>query len=353
MTRRDHDGEACMEAASLRADQDVIAAWVVSQCNLTAPLTSQQITGGWSNITTLLTDAEGRRVVVRRPPAGRHRGGAHDVLREARIMAALDASDVPVPTVISSCDDDSVFPSPFYVMDHVDGVVVDSLSVMADLPTEDRARLGLDLIDLLASVQQVDIDAVGLGEMRRSTPYLSRQVRRWTSQWSSNATRDLPSMDRLTARLERALNTLPETTECLVHGDFRFGNVMIRRGPAPRIAALLDWELATTGHPLADLGFIGARMSAPASVLKDDADPSSADGCPDFDQLATRFADVTERSVQELPIFVALSAWRWAIIVEGIHRRVRDGAMGAVNEDAEWHRSRVELLVELGLDWIR
>ncbi|MEV5559269.1 phosphotransferase family protein [Nonomuraea wenchangensis] len=334
------------------SNQEEIGAWLVRTCGLVAPLTHEQIAGGLSNVTTLVTDATGRQVVVRRPPSGSHTGGAHDVLREARIMRSLAATDVPVPAVVAACDDDAIAGRPFYVMEHVRGTVVDSPDVLAKLRPEARWRLGLELMDLLAALQHVDVEAVGLSELRRSTPYLDRQLRRWKSQWAVNATRSLPIVDRVTERLEKVLPTLPARRDRLVHGDFRFGNVMIGSGGSPRVEALLDWELATTGHPLADLGFVGGRMSAPDGVLAGDADPSSAAGCPDFETLVRRFESLTGEPAGEVPVFVALSAWRWAIIVEGVHKRFAAGRMGEVAEDADWHRSRVELLARLALDWL-
>jgi aminoglycoside phosphotransferase (APT) family kinase protein len=137
-----------------------------------------------------------------------------------------------------------------------------------------------------------------------------------------------------------------------VHGDFRFGNVMIAPGQPPRIAALLDWELATTGHPLADLGFLGARMHAPPGVLADGRDPSSAAGMPTFEELAAHYHYRTGVPIDTLPLFVALSAWRWAVIVAGVARRFEEGRMGEVADDVDWQHSRVGLLAGLAEEWL-
>jgi aminoglycoside phosphotransferase (APT) family kinase protein len=177
-------------------------------------------------------------------------------------------------------------------------------------------------------------------------------MRRWRSQWSATATRNVPAVDRVADRLERELAGVPAHSDCLVHGDFRFGNVMISSERPPRISALLDWELATTGHPLADLGFLGARMHAPAGVLADVFDPSAAAGMPTFDELTQHYHRRTGVPIDALPLFVALSAWRWAIIVAGVARRFEEGRMGEIADDVEWQHSRVGLLAGLAEEWL-
>jgi len=335
---------------------DVAAtAWLGTELELVEPIVTSPITGGWSNITYLVSDGAGRRIVVRRPPTSDPTGGAHDVLREAEAVAALRATAVPVPAVVAQCGDLSVAGHPFYATEFVDGTVVRSADVAAAVPTDRRRDLGFALVDVLADLQAVDLDAVGLASWRRRTPYLQRQVRRWTEQWRVTATRDVPAVDHVAQRLAVALAGVDVQPDVLVHGDYRFGNVIVEDVAAPRIAAVLDWELATTGHPLADLGFLGARIDAPEGVLEGDRDPSAVAGFPSFADLADHYAARTGRPVGDLPVFVALSAWRWAIIVEGIVRRVSAGAMsggmgGGAAESAAWHRRRVELLAAFAAD---
>ena len=341
------------------ADNAAATSWVGRELGLLEPLSMTAISGGWSNITYLVTDAAGRRLVVRRPPSSDPAGGAHDVLREAALVAALRGTAVPVPTVVAQCADLGVARHPFYATDFVPGPVVRSAEVAAAVRPEHRRELGFALVDVLADLQAVDLDVVGLAWLRRRAPYLPRQLRRWTDQWRRIATREVPAVDRAAERLAVAVEAVEPRPDVLVHGDFRFGNVIIDDAGAgevaPRIAALLDWELATTGHPLADLGALGARMQAPDGVLEGGVDPSAAPGYPSFDDLVTRFAARTGVGTQELPIFVALAAWRWAIIVEGIARRITQGAMsggmgGGVGESAAWHRRRVELLAGFAAD---
>jgi aminoglycoside phosphotransferase (APT) family kinase protein len=324
--------------------------WLRSSTGLRGRLHWRQVAGGLSNITYVVTDETGRRVVVRRPPRGELTGGAHDVLREARILTALRLTPVPVPAVLAACPDPEVAGAPFYVMEHAAGAVLDSAESARRFAPPQRRRLGFGLIDVLADLQAVNLDAAGLATMRRGTPYLERQLRRWNAQWKATASREVPAIDDVSSRLQKILPTVTPPPDCLVHGDFRFGNVMVTDGPAPGISALLDWELATTGHPLADLGFLGARMRAPAGVLEPGPDPSAVDGFPSYGDLADRYHQRTGVPIADLAVFVALSAWRWAIIAEGIHQRFARGEMGEVHADVAWHRRRVELLATFAAD---
>jgi len=330
--------------------RDAMAGWLRSSAGLLGQLDWRQVAGGLSNITYVVTDETGRRVVVRRPPRGELTGGAHDVLREARILTALRPTAVPVPAVLAACQDPEVAGAPFYVMEHAAGAVLESAESARRFTLPQRHRLGFELIDVLSGLQAVDLDAVGLATMRRGTPYLERQIRRWNAQWTATASRVVPAIDDVSSRLQKILPALSSQPDCVVHGDFRFGNVMVTGEPEPGISALLDWELATTGHPLADLGFLGARMQAPAGVLEPGPDPSAVDGFPSYGELADRFHERTGVPIADLPVFVALSAWRWAIIAEGIHQRFARGEMGEVQADVAWHRRRVELLATFAAD---
>ena len=330
--------------------RDAMTGWLRSSAGLLGDLHWRQVPGGLSNITYVVTDETGRRVVVRRPPLGELAGGAHDVLREARILTALRPTAVPVPAVLAACQDPEVAGAPFYVMEHAAGAVLESAESARRFTLPQRHRLGFELIDVLSGLQAVDLDAVGLATMRRGTPYLERQIRRWNAQWTATAGRVVPAIDDVSSRLQKILPALSSQPDCVVHGDFRFGNVMVTREPEPGISALLDWELATTGHPLADLGFLGARMGAPAGVLEPGPDPSAVDGFPSYGDLADRFHERTGVPIADLPVFVALSAWRWAIIAEGIHQRFARGEMGEVQADVAWHRRRVELLATFAAD---
>ena len=326
--------------------------WLVAELGMAGPVRVEQIAGGWSNVTSFATAADGRRVVVRQPPTSHVGGGAHDVIREARICAALEGTAVPVPKVLATCEDPDVAPQPFYVMALIPGEVVNGADAARRVSPEKRRSLGFALVDLLADLQSVDVDAVGLGELRRNTSYLRRQLRRWRTQWAATSDHALPAIEHVAARIEQRTADLDTGPEVLVHQDFRFGNVMLVSDPVPRISGLLDWELATSGHPLADLGFLGARMQAPKDVLEDGLDPSAVEGYPSFAELVEHFHRRTGLATTDIATFVAMSAWRWAIIVSGIQQRISRGAMGEIAQSVEWHRRRVQLLAEFAADLI-
>jgi aminoglycoside phosphotransferase (APT) family kinase protein len=332
-----------------------LEAWLATTVGLVPTLRGEQIAGGWSNVTAVVRAGDGRAVVVRQPPAGRAHGGAHDVLREARIMTALGGTPVPVPRVpVPRVLGQAAGERPVYAMELVDGVVVDSAGRLDGLDTAARTSLAGGLLDVLVALQRVDVEQAGLGDLRRSTPYLERQLRRWSGQWDRTATRSVPELERAAGRLRAGAPAVAPVPECLVHGDFRLGNVMVAPADHSRVVALLDWELCTVGHPLADLGFLGARTSAPAEVLPEGRDPLAADGMPPFDALVAMYAERAGTPVDpaDVAYFVALSAWRWAIIVEGIGRRFAEGAMGAVTEDVQWQRMRVGRLAALANEWL-
>ena len=308
--------------------QPGLASWLVTHLGLSEPLVVRQVAGGRSNVTSVVSDGEHEPVVVRRPPDGTHAGGAHDVLREARILAALEHEHVPTPRVLATVEAAPGVGWPFYVMEYLPGPVVDKVEVLTSLSVDTRRTLSCELVDALISLQSVDVDAVGLGDLRRTAPYVERQVQRWRSQWERTATRELPLVHRVAARLESRIPKLKPVPDCLVHGDFRFGNVILGPGDQPRIAAVLDWELANVGHPLNDVAYLGARVLVPAEVLVDGVDPLSAPGMPSFGELVEHYVAHGGADVTDLPFFIALNAWRWAIIVEGIVKRYAAGEMG-------------------------
>src|ERR1035438_1646142 len=215
----------------------------------------QLIAGGRSNLTYRLAvwgPAGDRSLVLRRPPLGHVLPTAHDMSREYRVLTALSGTQVPVARPVAFCDDDDVIGAPFYLMEYVPGVVLRTRQDTAGL-TEPQARgLSEGLADMLAAIHGVDVDAVGLASLGRGAGYLSRQLGRWQRQWDLSVTRDVPGYAELVARLTDRLPPEGETT--LVHGDFRLDNVLVTVAPQPRITAVVDWEMATLGDPLAGLG---------------------------------------------------------------------------------------------------
>ena len=290
-----------------------------------APFSFQLIAGGRSNLTFLVTDDNGIRYVLRRPPLGHVLATAHDMAREHRIISAVGQTNVPVPATLGLCTDETVNGAPFYVMNFVDGVVLDNAEKAELLDKSLRRSASFNLIDVLCELHDVDIDAVGLGNLAKREGYIERQIKRWSTQWENSKTRELPEIDEVVRLLSTKVPRQQDVS--IAHGDFRFGNVLtdVTTG---RIAAVLDWELCTLGDPLADLGYIGVYWSdGPASALRAN-DPTPAGGFTTYGELVERYATKTGRDVSGVDYYVAFSCWRLAVISEGVYARYLHGAMG-------------------------
>jgi aminoglycoside phosphotransferase (APT) family kinase protein len=290
-----------------------------------APFNFQLIAGGRSNLTFFVTDDNGIRYVLRRPPLGHVLATAHDMAREHRIISAVGQTDVPVPATLGLCTDESVNGAPFYVMNFVDGVVLDNAEKAELLDKSLRRSASFNLIDVLCELHDVDIDAVGLGNLAKREGYIKRQIKRWSTQWENSKTRELPEIDEVVRLLSTKVPRQQDVS--IAHGDFRFGNVLTDVATG-RIAAVLDWELCTLGDPLADLGYIGVYWSdGPASALRAN-DPTPAGGFTTYRELVERYATKTGRDVSGVDYYVAFSCWRLAVISEGVYARYLHGAMG-------------------------
>lgn len=329
-----------------------VSDWMQSSIDgATAPFRFDLIAGGRSNLTYRVTDGRGTTYVLRRPPLGHVLATAHDMAREHRIIAAVGRTAVPVPRALGLCTDESVNGAPFYVMSFVDGVVLDSAEKAALLAPELRHDASMHLIDVLADLHAVDIDAVGLGDLARREGYIERQLKRWNTQWENSKTRELPAIDEVHRRLAERIP--PQQGVVIAHGDFRFGNCLtdVRSG---RIAAVLDWELCTLGDPLADLGYLGVYWSdGPSSALRAN-DPTPAGGFALYRDLVDRYASRTGRDVGGIDYYVAFSCWRLAVISEGVYARYLHGAMGAqTGIDLSTMKLGPEGLAERALEAVR
>lgn len=303
-----------------------VSNWMVANVvGAVAPFTFDLIAGGRSNLTYRVTGADGQRFVVRRPPLGHVLATAHDMAREFRIISAVGLSSVPVPLALGLCTDESVNGAPFYVMGYVDGVVLDSPERGAELPMPLRRVAGEDLVDVLADLHAVDIDAVGLGNLAKREGYVERQVKRWSTQWEQSKTRELPAIDEVARKLREALPVQQGVS--IAHGDFRFGNCLTNLTTG-RIAAVLDWELCTLGDPLADLGYLGVYWYHGDLGTMRANDPTPAGGFPTYPELVARYAQRTGRDVSRIDYYVAFGCWRLAVISEGVYARYVQGAMG-------------------------
>lgn len=318
-------------------DGPAVRAWLV-ELGL-APvgdLSFHRIGAGQSNLTFRVADESGRRWVLRRPPLGTLLGSAHDVLREARIMATLQASAVPVPQVHGVLTD-----PPTVLMSCVDGAVLDDEATVASTPHAVRHAVGLSLVRALGAVHAVDLDATGLSGLASHAPYAARQLRRWTRQWQDSRTRDLPALDSLTTRLAAAVGPQHETT--LVHGDGHLLNVVVAPDTGD-VVALLDWELSTLGEPLADLGTLLAYWPQGDEPAVQHVVPSRHEGFPTRDELVEAYAVATGRDVSGVGFWHVLGLWKLAIIAEGVVRRSRLQPASAEHQDLP--RERIDALVE-------
>jgi aminoglycoside phosphotransferase (APT) family kinase protein len=307
-------------------DLDSVGRWLEANvAGAAGPFDATLIGGGRSNLTYAVTGADGRRLVVRRPPLGAVLATAHDVGREFRIIAALGPTPVPVPAALALCSDEQVNGAPFYVMEFVEGVVLDSPEKAGLLEPTTRARASENLIDTLADLHAVDIDAVGLGDLAKRDGYIERQLRRWRRQWADSKTRELPAIDEVADRLSERVP--PQREVVIAHGDYRFGNCLTDPGTGC-INAVLDWELCTLGDPLADVGYFGVYWTDPGTDTGRANDPSGAEGFPTYADLLARYARRTGRDLSDINYYVAFQSWRLAVISEGVYARFLHGAMG-------------------------
>ena len=309
-------------------------------------LTGRMFAGGRSNLTYAITDGE-QCWVLRRPPLGHVLPTAHDMSREYTVLTALAPTDVPVPTTLAFCDDNDVNDAPFYVMEMVDGVILRTAAEIAKLSPEDARRCADQLVDVLVAIHAVDYKAAGLSEFGRPDGYVERQVRRWGEQWERSKTRELPEIDELARRLRAALPESPPPT--IVHGDYRLDNTMLAPDDPGRIVAVLDWEMATLGDPLADVGlFLLYYARDEAQVGSVGAHMSTDKGFPTRDEIVERYAKASGRDVSQLEFYEALAAYKLAIILEGIHARYLMGK--TVGDGFSGIGGMVEVMVKSALD---
>jgi aminoglycoside phosphotransferase (APT) family kinase protein len=308
--------------------------------DLSAPqdLVAEPVGDGHSNVTFALSTG----VVLRRPPRGPLPPSAHDVLREARLLSALERTPVRAPRVLAVCDDQSLIGSPFYVMEKVEGdVITSSVPVPLDNPME-RSRIADELIDRLIELHSVDWREVGLEGFGKPTGYLERQLRRFTGLWEHNRTRELQQVEQVGRWL--AANMPGSPTATIVHGDYRLGNTIFAHDAPARLLAILDWEMATIGDPLADIGYLmlhwtEAGEKAGSFTLQS---VTSLPGFPTRKELIARYETHSGRSMQALSWYVTLALWKAVVFMEGNYKRAIAGT-----SDDPYLKSFGEGVVEL------
>jgi aminoglycoside phosphotransferase (APT) family kinase protein len=286
------------------------------------PLEFQRIGVGQSNLTYVVSDAAQRRWVLRRPPVGNLLHSAHDVLREARILAALAPTEVPVPRIFGVAQAGEVGDGPLVLMEFVDGLVIGDVAASRTLPALARHRASIALAETLGQIHAVNLDAANLADLASHSPYAQRQLKRWSGQWEQSKTRELPDLDLLTDRLRAAIPRPRELS--LVHGDLHLRNIVVSATSGDVLAAL-DWELSTLGDPIADLGTTLAYWPEQDELILPEFRALLLAGYPRRADLIERYCVTTGRDVTdaELGFWHALALWKIAIIAEGILRRAR------------------------------
>ncbi len=281
---------------------------------------------GHSNVTYLIRrgDAE---MVLRRPPRPPLPPSAHNVLREARLLGALRDTPARVPLVLAVGKDPQTIGCPFYVMERIEGeVIVTSVPAPLDTPAE-RRRISEELIDALVEIHSVDWRAAGLEDFGKPTGYLERQLRRFVGLWEINKTREIPAVERVGSWLAENMPTSGPAT--IVHGDFRLGNTIFAADPPARLAAVLDWEMATIGDPLADLGYLcmmWTEAGDPKSGMREAlGGVTRREGFPTREELIAAYEQRTGRSMQDLRWYTSLALWKSIVFMEGNYKRAVSG----------------------------
>jgi aminoglycoside phosphotransferase (APT) family kinase protein len=305
-----------------RFDERALASFLDQRLGGSVPLRIAQFEGGQSNPTFLL-ERGADRLVLRKKPPGRLLPSAHQVDREYRVMSALRKTGVPVPETIALCEDDSVLGTAFFVMRYVPGRVIADPRLPGFAPAE-RTALFDDLARVLAALHTVDPASVGLADFGRPGNYYTRQISRWSRQYLDSKTDDVASMEALMEWLPANVPDSDETS--IVHGDYRLGNCILHPSE-PRIAAVLDWELSTLGHPLADLAYFCQSYHSEAtpgsSLVGVDL---AANGIPDEPRFVARYCELAGRAaIDHWAFYMVFVMFRSAAIVQGVYKRGLDG----------------------------
>jgi len=313
---------------------------------LRGPLAVEQFKGGQSNPTYKVSDAAGRRFVLRRKPPGKLLPSAHAVDREFRVIHALYPTGFPVAKPHVLCEDALVIGTPFYVMDFVAGRVLWDQSLPGMTKTE-RAAIWDELNRVIAQLHTTDYRAVGLEEFGKPGNYIERQISRWTKQYQASETERVEAMDNLIAWLPK--NIPPSASTTVVHGDYRLDNAIFHP-TEPRILAVLDWELSTLGDPLADFAYHCMSWHIPPGQFRGIAGLDlKALGIPSEAEYVARYCERTGQKridPSHWDFYLAYNLFRIAAILQGILKRVVDGT--AASAHARDAGSRAKAMAELG-----
>ena len=332
---------------TLDLDDEILAIYLEKHLDgFRGPLASKKFKGGQSNPTYLL-EAQSGNYVLRRKPLGKLLASAHAVDREFRVLTALHGSNVPVAKPYHLCKDDTIIGSMFYLMEFIDGDIFWDPS-FPDFNPVQRTNYYDAILKTMAALHSINIESVGLGDYGKAGNYFVRQISRWSEQYRAAETDDIDDMNSLMEELPLRCPD-DDGSVALVHGDFRIDNLMFAKGK-PEIKAIVDWELSTLGHPLADLGYFCMALRLP----RNPALPGLAGlnrkelGIPDEEAMLARYAKLTGREIPEDWSFIlAFSFFRLAAIAQGVAKRVQQG--NASSEQAAQAGEMTTLLAKMGL----
>jgi aminoglycoside phosphotransferase (APT) family kinase protein len=319
-----------------------------------APMTTTLLADGRSNVSYRL-EQRGNVWVLRRPPLGHVMESAHDMSREHTVLSGLARAGFPAPKPTALCDDETVIGAPFLIMEFVDARVVSSAEDAVSLTASEADAISGALVSTLVQLHDLDVASAGLQGLGRPQGYFERQVRRWTAQWSTTQSAPVADVDALAEWLAARVDSLPTATPwSLVHGDFRLDNVMLERA-APRVAAVLDWEMSTLGDPIADLAITLVYWSRPGDTLRH-AVPvaggvTDVDGFWERDRIVDAYARESGRDLEQLDLCVVLACFKLAVIMESIHfRTVAGHQLGAAAQDGTDMHAAAVALAAMGME---
>ena len=290
------------------------------------PIAIEQFPGGHSNLTYLVTIGE-RELVLRRPPVGSKVKSAHDMGREVRVLSRLAPAWSPAPRPILHCEDESILGCPFYLMERRRGVIL-RREPPPDLVIEPATarRLSEVLVDGLAELHAIDFTAIGLGDLGHPEGYVQRQVRGWTERYAGSRTDELPVVERVAAWL--AAHLPPSPAPALIHNDYKYDNIVLDPSDLTRVAGVLDWEMATVGDPLMDLGTSLAywvEAGDPPAMIAMRFGPTTLPGMMSRAEVAARYAARTGRSIDHIGFYYAFGLFKTAVVAQQIYWRWKQG----------------------------
>jgi aminoglycoside phosphotransferase (APT) family kinase protein len=325
-----------------------VTSWMAQNVGAVAPLDFELIAGGRSNLTFRVTDAAGATFALRRPPTSHVLPTAHDMVREHTIIKALFPQGIPVPRPLGLCTDPDVNERPFYVMEFVDGAILrDRAQAEAAFAVETRALIGDHLAATLAQLHEVDVDAVGLGDLARHDGYIERQLRRWRGQYEQMKVEgvDYPNVvEEVGDALARSIPI--QQRVAVVHGDYRLDNTVL--DDEGKVRAILDWEICTLGDPMADLGVLLCYWSEAGDVTAAllGAAPTTAPGFATRDQVLNAYARHTSLDVSQVHYYQAFGYWKLACILQGVFARYRAGATAGDQGSVDEFPAHIAMLAE-------